>query len=95
MSSYSFKLLFETNSSWLIYERIKSLKVLKVLNFLLTIVFYYAFFCLLFFNSCSYYTIFNPTGELAVPIGIPTKEAKSEIKIQAKTIGTKISKCSM
>ena len=36
--------------------------------------------------------IFNPTAELAIPIGIPTKEAKSEMETQPATTEAKIGK---
>ena len=37
--------------------------------------------------------IFNPTAELAIPTGIPIKEAK-KIETHPVTIETEISKCS-
>ena len=39
--------------------------------------------------------IFNPTTELAMPIGIPTKEAKVEIETHPVTVEAKISKYSI
>ena len=39
--------------------------------------------------------IFNPTKELFIPTGIPTKEAKAEIKIHPVTAEAKIRKCSI
>ena len=39
--------------------------------------------------------IFNSTVELAIPIDIPTKEAKTEMETNAATAEAKISKCSI
>ena len=39
--------------------------------------------------------IFIPTAELAIPTGIPTKEAKSEMETHPVTVEAKISKCSV
>ena len=39
--------------------------------------------------------ILNPIAELAIPIGIPTKEAKSEIEIHPVIVEPKIRKCSI
>ena len=39
--------------------------------------------------------IFNIIAELAIPIGIPTKEAKTEMETHLVTVKFKISKCSM
>ena len=39
--------------------------------------------------------IFDPTAELVMPTGIPTKEAKAEIEIHPVAAETKISKCSI
>ena len=39
--------------------------------------------------------IFNLIAELAVPIGIPSKEAKIEIEIHPVTTEAKIRKCSV
>ena len=39
--------------------------------------------------------IFNPIGELVVPIGIPTKEAKAEMKIHSVIAESKISQFSI
>ena len=38
---------------------------------------------------------FNPIAELAIPIGIPIKEAKSEIEIQPVILEAKIRRCSI
>ena len=38
--------------------------------------------------------IFNPIIELVLPLGIPSKEAKTEIEIHAVTAKAKIRKCS-
>ena len=39
--------------------------------------------------------IFNPTTELALPIGMQTKEAKAEIKTHPETAEAKISRYSI
>ena len=39
--------------------------------------------------------IFNPIAEFAIPISIPSKEAKAEIDIHAVTEEAKIRKCSI
>lgn len=38
---------------------------------------------------------FNPTDELAIPIGMLTKEAKAEIKTHLLTAEAKTSRCSI
>ena len=39
--------------------------------------------------------IFNAFAELAIPIGIPTKEAKAEMDVHPLTVETKINNCSI
>ena len=39
--------------------------------------------------------IFNAFAEHAIPIGIPTKEAKAEMDIRPLTVETKINNCSI
>ena len=39
--------------------------------------------------------IFNPIAEIIIAIGIPTKEAKSEIEIHPVIVEAKIRKCSI
>ena len=39
--------------------------------------------------------IFNPIAELVIPIGKPSKEAKTEIETHPVTVETKIRKCSI
>ena len=39
--------------------------------------------------------IFNPIGEPVIPIGIPSKEAKAEIEINAVIAEAKIRNCSI
>ena len=36
--------------------------------------------------------IFNPTAELGIPTGIPTKEAKAEMETHSVTVETKTGK---
>ena len=55
-----------------------------------------AFFIMLLFLFMNYWLIvqiFNPTAELVIPIGIPTKEAKAEI--QADPVTEDKSRCSI
>ena len=39
--------------------------------------------------------IFNPIAEFVIPIGIPRKEVKTEIKIHPVVVKAKIRKCSV
>ena len=39
--------------------------------------------------------IFNHIAELLIPIGIPTKEAKTEMEMHLVTVKIKITKCSI
>ena len=39
--------------------------------------------------------IFNPTAEFVIPIGIPIKEAKAEMKTHPIIVDAKIRKCSI
>ena len=39
--------------------------------------------------------IFNPIAELVIPIGIPTKKAKTEMEMHPVTVEIYISKCSI
>ena len=39
--------------------------------------------------------IFNPFAELVIPIGIPTKKAKAEMKTHPVIVDIKISECSI
>ena len=39
--------------------------------------------------------IFNPIAELVIPIGIPSKELKTEIEIHPVIVEAKIRKCSI
>ena len=50
---------------------------------------------LYFFILAAIAQTFNSTAELAVPIRIPTKEAKAEIETHPVTAEAKISKCSI
>ena len=57
------------NNTILSYNAILILSLLLFLNY-----------WLILFNSCGYFTNSSPIVELAIPIGIPTKEAKAEMK---------------
>ena len=68
--SYSLNTLFiKTIASWLIFESVKALKsgLKHYLHFLI---------------PEAMAQIFNPVAEIIIPIGIPSIEAKPEIKIQ-------------
>ena len=92
LSSYSFNTLFtKENSSWLIYESIKALKIKTSMlcnlvfanNAILSIFF---FFFLIFDLTYLIPAVIakkkkNPIAELVTPIWIPSKEAKVEIKL--------------
>ena len=39
--------------------------------------------------------VFNPTAEIAIPTGIPIKEAKAEMETHPVTVKAKISRCFM
>ena len=39
--------------------------------------------------------VFNPNAEIVIPIGIPSKEAKTEIEIHSITTEAKIRECSI
>ena len=39
--------------------------------------------------------IFNPIAELVIPVGIPSKEAKTEMETHPVILETKIRKCSI
>ena len=60
-----------------------------------------SFFLFFLYNDLYFFTpavitqIFNPTSELAMPIGIPTKEANKEIETQTLAVETKMSNCTM
>ena len=50
-------------------------------------------YCLIIFNNCKYLQMVDHVEKLAIPRGIPSKEAKEEIEIYPVTIETKIIKC--
>ena len=104
---YSFHTLFsQTNTSWSIYRSIKTLEIETFIlfnfdfgnNTILSCFFFYLIIDL-YLLICLLYTfaviaqIFNPISELAIPIGIPSKDAKAEIEIHPVTAEAKIRKC--
>ena len=104
MSSYFFRtLMIKAYSSQLIFELIKVLEIktsiLFNLNFAKNTIFcdfslfliIYLYFLLPAFIA----HIFNPTAELVIPIGMPSKEAKAEIQIHSIIVENKIRKCSI
>ena len=50
---------------------------------------------LYFLIPATFTQIFNPIAELVIPIGIPSENAKTEIKIPIEITEAKISKCSI
>ena len=88
-SLYSFRTLFiKRNLPWLITESIKVLEIKTSILFNLdfasnTIELCFSFLFLIidlwFLIPLVIAQIFNPIAELLIPIGIPIKEAKSEI----------------
>ena len=88
-SLYSFRTLFiKRNLSWLITESIKVLEIQTSILFNLdfasnSIELCFSFLLLIidlwFLIPLVIAQIFNPIAELLIPIGIPIKEAKSEI----------------
>ena len=88
----------------LIFESIKALKIktsmLVNLDFpsstiLQMPLFIFLNYWLIRFNSCSYCTNFRKIAEPIIPIGIPSKEAKAEIKIRPVITESKIRKYSI
>ena len=90
------------NSPWLTFESIKDLvnktSMLHNLDFAnnTTLSCFFNYWLILF-NSCSYCTNFNPTAELVIPIGIPTKESNEmeEMETHPVTIEITIGKWSI
>ena len=105
ISSYSLNTLFtETNSSWLIYESIKTLEIKTYVLFKLVFVNNIILPCFFsfFLNIDSYIFIpavidrtCIPNAELVIFVSIPTKEAKAKIEIHQVTAEAKIRKCSI
>ena len=94
-------LFTEKNSSWLIFEPIEALEIKTsivfklvfanktiLLCFLLIIDFYFLIPAVIAQN-------FIVISELAIPTGIPIKEAKTEIETHPVMVEAKISKCSV
>ena len=88
--------------TYLINESIKASEIktsiLFILNFAKNSILYCFFFLIIdlyLFSSCNYAQIFNPTVELAIPTGIPTKEAKKEMETHPVTLEAKVSRCSI
>ena len=88
ISAYSFSRLFiKINSSWLRFESIEALETkasikynLDFANSTILLCFFF-FFLIIDLNVLVLKVIvqiFNPIAELLIPIGIPTKEAKTE-----------------
>ena len=105
ISSHSFKTLFiKTNLSRLIFESIKAVGIKTSMLFYLdfanntTLSYFFLFFLIidLYFLIPKVITqIFTPTEEFVTPIGIPTKEAQTEMEMNPVTVETKIGKSSI
>ena len=105
---YSFYTSFsQTNTSWSIYGSIKTLEIETFIPFNFdfgnnTILSCFFFFLIIDLNLLVRlpYTfaviaqIFNLISELAIPIGIPSKDAKAEIEIHPVIAEAKIRMCS-
>ena len=94
ISSYFFNTYTKTYSSWLRYESIKALEIKTSMVFNLsspnnTIIDY------TFFISAALSQFFILTAELAITIGIPTKETKRKIETHSVIAENKISNCQM
>ena len=85
---------------WLIFESIKSLEIKTSMLFNLNFANNTILSCLFFFFLITdlyvlipavITPIFNPTTELVIPIGTPTKEAKAEMETHPITLEIKIS----
>ena len=61
-------------------------------NNIILLSFFFFIIDLHFLISAVIAQIFNPIAELIIPIGIPTKEAKSEMEIHAGLVKSKIKK---
>ena len=97
-------LFIETISSRELYESNKALEIkTSVLfnlvfahNFILScFFFFFSIIDLYFLTTAVIAQIFNPTAELAIPPGIPNKEAKAEMETHPVTAESKISRCSI
>ena len=96
ISSNSFSTLFiKTNSSWLIFESIKALKIniftifnldFAIDNILSCFSLYFLIIDLHFLILAVIKQTFNPIAELVIPIGIPTKEGKLEMEVHLLTV---------
>ena len=96
ISSNSFSTLFiKTNSSWLIFESIKALKIniftifnldFAIDNILSCFSLYFLIIDLHFLILAVIKQTFNPIAELIIPIGIPTKEGKLEMEVHLLTV---------
>ena len=63
-------------------------------NTILSCLFFFFLIIDLYFLIAAFIAqIFNPIAELAIPIGIPSKESKTEIQIHPVAAETKIRKC--
>ena len=64
-------------------------------NTILSCFFFFLIIDLYFLIHAVIAQIFNPIAELVIPIGIPTKEAKSEMQTHLVIVEITISKCSV
>ena len=88
ISSYSVNTLFiKINSSWLIFESIKDLKVKTSILFNLLIIDLYLLI------PAAIAQIVNPIAELVIAIGITIKETQAKIDIYPVIVEAKMRKC--
>ena len=104
ISLYSFKTLFiKKNQSWLTTESIKTLEIKASMLFNLDFAYNNILSCFFFFFIIINFLLiaavivqtFNPIAEVVIPIGIPTKEAKSGMETHPVIVEPKIRKCSI
>ena len=97
-------MFIKTNSSWLIFESIKALGIKNSMLFdlgfakntiLSSFFFFFLIFDLYFLIPAVITQIFDLISEIVIPIGIPTKEGKTEMEAHPVTAEIKTSKCSI
>ena len=64
-------------------------------NTLVMLLFLFLIIKLYFLIAAAIKQILNPTAELVIPIGLLTKEAKTEMEANPVTVEPKIRKCSI
>ena len=64
-------------------------------NTILSCSFFFLIIDLYFLIAAVITQVFNPTTELTIPVGIPTKESKAEMETNPVAVELKIRKCSI